>query len=366
MQMRAAVSRAAGADFTLESAALEDPRDDELLVQIKGVGLCHTDLLARDGFIPIPYPSVLGHEGAGIVLKVGSAVKSIRTGDHVVLTFASCGHCRRCDRMERPYCESAAPMNYGGARPDGSKSISVRDEAVSSHFFCQSSFASMALARESNAIVVDRALPIEMLGPLGCGVQTGAGAIMNTLACEEGSSVLITGGGSLGLSAVLAARLQGCKTIIVSEPHATRRALALELGATHALDPAAGALAAAVRAIAPAGLDYAFDTTGLSVVVADAMASLGVRGTLAIAGVPPKPDSVLPVPMLPLIGMGQTVKGVVEGDSEPKTFIPKLIELYRGGRFPFDKLVTIYPLEKINEAVADHHAARCVKAVLVP
>jgi aryl-alcohol dehydrogenase len=366
MQMKAAVSRGSGQDFSIENVALEDPRDDEILVEIKGVGLCHTDLLARDGFIPIAYPSVLGHEGAGVVRKVGAGVKSIRAGDHVVLTFASCGHCRRCDRAERPYCESGPPLNYGGSRPDGTTSMTVGQERVSSHFFGQSSFASMALAYESNAIVVDKALPLELLGPLGCGVQTGAGAVMNTLGCEAGSSLLITGGGSLGLTAVLAARLQGCATIIVSEPHAARRALALELGATHAIDPAEGNVAAAVRAIAAAGVDYAFDTTGLSAVVGDALASLGVRGVLAIAGVPPKPDSVLPVPILPLIGMGQTVKGVVEGDSEPKTFIPKLIELYRAGRFPFDKLVKIYPLDRINDAVADHHAARCVKAVLVP
>lgn len=366
MEIIAAVSREAGRAFSLETVTLEAPRDDEILVRVAGVGLCHSDLLARDGVIPISQPAVLGHEGAGEVVAVGPKVRSIKVGDHVVLTFASCGHCRRCDHADPAYCEQAGALNYSGGRPDGSKAISSGGEAISSHFFGQSSFGSMALAYESNAIVVDRDLPIEIMGPLGCGVQTGAGAVMNTLACEAGSSLLVTGGGSLGLSAVLAAIVQGCATIIVSEPHAARRALALELGATHAIDPVAEDLTEAVRRIVPAGVDYAFDTTGMAKVAGSALAALGARGTLVIAGVPPTPDSAVAVPILPLVGMGQTVKGVVEGDSEPAIFIPRLIALYREGRFPFDRLVKTYPFDQINAAVDDHHSARCVKAVLVP
>jgi aryl-alcohol dehydrogenase len=364
--IRAAVARGAGNPFSIETLSLEQPRDDEILVKIAGVGLCHTDLVIREGFIPFPQPAVLGHEGSGEVVAVGAAVTSLVPGDHVVLSFAACGHCRHCDRSDPAYCEHTGALNYSGARADGSSALSKGDERVAGHFFGQSSFASMAIAYASNAIKVDADLPIALLGPLGCGVQTGAGAVINTLACREGSSLLVTGGGSVGLSAVLAAVAQRCAQIIVSEPQAGRRALALELGATHAIDPLAEDLAGAVRAILPAGVDYAFDATGMPKVLASAVAALGVRGTLAIAGVPPAHDAALSVPVLPLVSMGQTVKGLIEGDSVPAIFIPQLIALYRAGRFPFDKLIKTYPLDAINEAIVDHHAGKCVKAVLVP
>lgn len=367
MEIKAAISRGAGQPFSVETVMLEEPRNDEILVRVAGVGLCHSDLLARDAIIPIPQPSLLGHEGAGVVVAVGAAVSSIKKDDHVVLTFASCGSCRQCDNDDLAYCAHSGPLNYSGGRPDGSKAVRTRDgEAVSSHFFGQSSFGSMALAYESNAIVIDRDLPIEIMGPLGCGVQTGAGAIMNTLNCVPGSSLLILGGGSLGLSALLAAVVQGCATIIVSELHAERRALALELGATHVIDPGSEDVTEAVRAVLPAGIDYAFDTTGIASVAGQAVTSLGMRGKLAIAGVPMNPESHVGVPILPLVGMGQTVMGVVEGDSQPATFIPKLVALYRKGKFPFDRFVKTYSLDQINDAISDHTQGHCVKAVLIP
>jgi aryl-alcohol dehydrogenase len=366
MDIKAAVARGAEKPFSIETLSLEQPRDDEIVVKIAGVGLCHTDLVIRQGFIPFPQPAVLGHEGSGEVVAVGAGVTSLVPGDHVVLSFAACGHCRHCDHADPAYCEHTGALNYSGARLDGSAALRNGDERVASHFFGQSSFASMAIAYERNAIKVDADLPLELLGPLGCGIQTGAGAVINTLACRAGSSLLVTGGGSVGLSAVLAAVAQGCAQIIVSEPQAGRRALALELGATHVIDPLAEDVAAAVRAILPGGVDYAFDATGMPQVLGGVMGALGVRGTLAIAGVPPAPDAILPVPILPLVSMGQTVKGLIEGDSQPDLFIPQLIALYRAGRFPFDKLIKTYPLDAINEAIEQHHAGKCVKAVLVP
>ena len=367
MKIKAAVSRQAESAFTIEDVTLDAPRENEILVRIAGVGLCHTDLLARDMVLPIQQPSVLGHEGSGVVEAVGSAIKSVKPGDHVVLTFAHCGNCRRCQDHDPACCAQMPVLNCSGGRFDGSKALhGVDGEAISSHFFGQSSFGSMALACESSVIPIDRDVPIEIMGPLGCGVQTGAGAIMNTLACANGSSLLVLGGGSLGLSAVLAAVVQGCATIIVSEPHAARRALALELGATHVIDPAAQDLATAVRDIMPRGVDYAFDTTGVAKVVGAALTAMGVRGKMVIAGVPVDPASELGVPMLPMVSMGQTVVGIIAGDSEPAHFIPHLVALYRKGQLPFDRLITRYPLHQINEAVADHSSGRCVKAVLIP
>jgi aryl-alcohol dehydrogenase len=366
MQVSAAVCRAPGADFSIEDLTLEDPRDDEMLVKIAGVGLCHSDLLASEGVIPIALPAVFGHEGAGEVVAVGRSVKGAKPGDHVILTFGSCGVCGRCVCGDFAYCDSSAPLNYSGGRRDGSSALHAGKERVSSHFFGPSSFSSMVLSYERNAVVIPGDLPIAVMGPLGCGVQTGAGAIINSLKCHADSSLLITGGGSLGLSAVLAAVIRGCSKIIVVEPHQSRRALALELGATHVIDPATDDLSKAVRDVAPAGVDFAFDSTAIPAVLGAAVASLGMRGSLAMAGVPSNPATAIALPVLPMVGMGQTIRGLVEGDSNPAEFIPYLVSLYREGRFPFDKLVKTYPFEQINQAVADHRGGKCVKAVLLP
>ena len=217
---------------------------------------------------------------------------------------------------------------------------------------------------ERNVVKVPEDFPRELAGPLGCGIQTGAGGIMNSLACEKGSSVLILGGGAVGLSAVMGAAVQNCGTIIVLEPHEGCRKLALELGATHALDPAeAKDLVAAVRAILPAGVDYAFDTTGIPDLLQATMGCLGPHGTFGIVGIAP-PGTPVPGDLMSVVTFGHTIKGIIEGDSDPDVFIPRMIELYRQGKLPFDRLVKTSPLEDINRAVADQHAGKCVKAVL--
>ena len=208
-------------------------------------------------------------------------------------------------------------------------------------------------------------VPLELMGPLGCGVQTGAGGIMRSLACEKGSTLLVLGGGAVGLSAVMGAVIQGCATIIVAEPHEARRKLALELGATHVIDPAASPdLAAAVRAIVPIGVDYAFDTTGIPPVLQATMQALGPHGVFGIVGIAP-PGTPLPGDLMTAVTFGHTVKGIIEGDSDPDVFIPELIEHYRQGRLPFDRLIRTYPLAEINQAIADQHHGDCVKVVLL-
>lgn len=366
MEVYAAVSRSVGTEFIIEKLTLGNPRSDEVLVRIAGVGICHTDLLARDGIIPIARPAVFGHEGAGTVLAIGDKVTRVKPGDKVVLTFGFCGSCAPCQSGEPAYCASSAAINLSGGRLDGSKSLQSDVEEVSSHFVGQSSFADTALAYEQNTILIPDDVPVEIMGPLGCGVQTGAGAIINTLRCEPGKSLLVTGGGSVGLSAVLAAIVQGCSPIIVVEPHDARRALALELGATHAIDPRTADTATAVREIVPTGVDYAFDSTANSAVIGTAASALAMRGRLALAGVPSDPAAMISLPVLPMVAMGQSVIGVVEGDSNPSILIPYLISLYQAGRFPLDRLITTYFLSDINQAVADQHEGRCVKAVLIP
>lgn len=365
-QAFAAVARTPGGRWDIEDIMLEDPRPGEILVRIAGVGLCHTDLAFGGSLQIMKAPAVLGHEGSGIVERVGEGVSKVRPGDHVVLTFNSCGECPRCDEGRPAYCVRFAQMNYGGCRVDGSRTLCVGEEPASANFFGQSSFASYALANERNTVRVDPALPIELLGPLGCGVQTGVGAVMNSLACPKGSSLLVIGAGAVGLSAVLGAKVQECATILVVEPREERRALALELGATHAIDPASADFATAIREIVPVGVDYAFDTTGRREVIESAMTALAPRATFGLVGIASPADDRLGLSINQLVGAGHIVMGIIEGDSLPDMFIPRMIELYKAGELPFDRLVRRYPLSQINEAIADQHAGRCVKAVMIP
>lgn len=240
---------------------LDDPRDNEILVRVVAVGVCHTDLMFRDA-PHLQNPIVLGHEAAGIVEATGAAVTKVAPGDRVVLTFNSCGSCPNCRSCLPSYCEQAFALNLVGHRPDGSRALHANDTAVSSHFFSQSSFATHALACERNVVKVPDDLPLEILGPLGCGIQTGAGAIMRSLRCEPGSAVAIFGGGAVGLSAVMGAVVRGCDPIVVVEPIAARRALALELGAAHAIDPRVSEVAASIRAIVARGWPTAWTRQG--------------------------------------------------------------------------------------------------------
>lgn len=364
MKITAAVARAPEADFSLEELEIDDPRPDEILVRVVGVGLCHTDLVFKAAQT-IALPAVFGHEGSGIVEKVGSAVTKVAPGDRVAITFRSCGECPRCDAHDAAYCHTMPLLNYAGMRPDGTKALRTGSEEIASHFFGQSSFATHCITYERNVVKVPDSFPLELAGPLGCGIQTGAGGIMRSLACEKGSSLLVLGGGAVGLSAVMGAVVQGCETIIVLEPHEARRKLALELGATHALDPAeATDLPPAIRAIVPAGVDYAFDTTGIPPLLQATMGCLAPKGTLGVVGIAP-PGTPLPGDLMTAVTFGHTVKGIIEGDSDPDVFIPELMELHRQGKLPFDRLVKTYPLSEINHAIADQHAGKCVKVVLL-
>lgn len=359
IEITAAVARPGEKDFSVEQLRLDGPRPDEILVQIAAVGICHTDLSVRDGLKP-GASAVLGHEGAGIVEQVGEAVSRFKPGDRVALSFHSCGSCTCCLDRHPAYCDQFFPLNFGGVRVDGSRTITGDGEPIAGSFFGQSSFASRVLAYERNAVLLPDDMSFEIAAPFGCGVQTGAGAVINSMACREGSSLLILGGGSVGLSAVMAGAVQKCRSVIVVEPHAERRRLALEIGATHAVDPAAGAVVEQVRAIVPGGVDYALDTSGRLDVITLGLEALGARGVLGlVAG-----GGIMNLDLVGLVKAGKSIMGIIEGDSEPELFIPYLMRLQRGGRFPFEKLIKTYPFAEINQAIRDQHAGKCVKAVL--
>jgi aryl-alcohol dehydrogenase len=366
MQISAAVVQEVGAPFTLTEVELQEPAPDEVVVKIAGAGICHTDIAVQHGHLPFPLPGVLGHEGSGTVVAVGEHVTTVAVGDHVAISFNSCAACPRCTKGEPAYCHNFLEYNFSGMRPDGSSGLAAYGTKLGSNFFGQSSLATHALAHERNVVKLPPGAPVELVGPLGCGIQTGAGAVLNSLDVQPGSTVVVAGAGAVGLSAVMAAVVRGAAAIIAVDLHESRRALATELGATHAADPKAGPLADQIREIAPAGADYAVDTTAVTPVVEQLLASLGMRGMLGLIGVPADPQAVFSIGLFqpPLLGL--TIRGIVEGDSDPQTFIPYLLALHHQGKFPFDKLITTMPLAQINEAVEAQHRGEVLKAVLTP
>ncbi len=365
LQAKAAVVRGVGGPFSIETVSVAAPRADEVLVRMVGTGICHTDLVCRDGF-PVPMPIVLGHEGSGVVEAVGEGVTTIKPGDHVVLSFDSCNHCRNCEKSQPAYCMSFLPHNFSGLRvSDGSSPLSKDGEQINASFFGQSSFATYAISRERNTVVVDKALPLEILGPLGCGVLTGAGAAVNSLGVSKGDSLAIFGGGAVGLSALLGARAVEAGTVIVVEPNAGRRALALELGATAVIDPKAESdVLARIKELSGGGVNYAIDTTAIPSVAGTALEALLPLGMLGMVGVP-APDAMLPASMMSMLVRGVGAKYIVEGDADPKEFIPRMAAWYLDGKFPFDRLIKKYPFEQINEAAKATETGEVIKPVLI-
>ena len=363
MQITAAVTRSAAEPFSLETLRIEAPRAGEVLVRVVATGVCHTDMVMRDQHLPTPQPVVLGHEGAGVVERVGAGVTKVAPGDHVVMTFNSCGRCPSCADHAPTYCHEFFPRNFMGAREDGSSGLSRDGETIHANIFGQSSFATHALCHERNAVKVDKAAPLEILGPLGCGVMTGAGAVMNALKVPAGRSLVVFGAGAVGLSAVLAAKAIGAGPIIAVDINPERLVLALELGADHALNGAEGGVVEKILAITGTGARFSIDTTANLKVMRQAVDCLGARGVCGLVGASRMGDE-LPLDAVSVMSGGKVVRGVVEGDADPDVFIPELIALHQAGRFPFDRLIRFYPLADIGQAVADGEAGRVIKPVV--
>lgn len=363
MKITAAVAREIHAPLVLETLDLEDPRDDEILVRVVATGICHTDLVVRDGLLPTPQPVVLGHEGAGIVMRVGSRVKKVVPGDHVVMTFNSCGGCPSCADHEPAYCYEFFPRNFFAVRADGTSALSRDGELVHGNFFGQSSFATHALCHEQNVVRVPLQASLETMGPLACGVQTGAGAVLNALKVTRGSSFAVFGTGSVGLSAVMAAKVAGATTIIAVDTNDDRLALAREVGATHTVNPAVVNACEEILNTTIAGVNFALDTTGLAEVIRNAVLCLAPRGVCGILGASPL-GSEIRLDEVHFMSGGRRLMGIVEGSSEPDVFIPYLVDLHAQGLFPFDRMITFYPFDKINEAIADSENGLAIKPIV--
>ena len=361
---QAAVVESGGSPFSLVDVELDEPRADEVLVRMTAAGLCHTDLGVASGGLPFPLPGVLGHEGAGVVERVGSAVTTVAPGDHVLLSFTSCGSCGNCRGGHPAYCATWLPDNLlGGARRDGSATISRGGEAIGSHFFGQSSFARHAIADERSVVKVGPGTPLETIAPLGCGVQTGVGAVWNVLKPGPGSTVVVAGAGAVGLSAVMAAALTPALRIVAVDVVPHRLDLARKLGATHVVDASTEDLPARVAEITGgSGSDGVIETTGNVQVLRQSVDSLAARGTVVVVGAPPFGTEV-GLEVNGLLG-GKHVVGITLGDSETQTFIPVLAEMVADGRLPVSELITTYDFADIEQAVADVKNGMTIKPVL--
>ncbi|MBA9005847.1 NAD(P)-dependent alcohol dehydrogenase [Thermomonospora cellulosilytica] len=363
MRIKAAVLRAHDAPHRIEEVELAAPGPGEVLVRIAGAGLCRTDLLPRVPGFPAAPPIVCGHEGAGVVEEVGPEVGRLEPGDHVVLSYDSCRSCADCLWGRPAHCETFFSRNLTGTGVDGPGPM--RDERgapVAARWFGQSSWATHSLVAARNTVKVDRDLPVELLGPLSCGIQTGAGAVLHTFNVTFGSSVIVCGMGSAGLGAVMAARVAGADTIVAVDADPDRLDLARGLGATHGFDGAREDLPALLLEATGGGAQYALDTTGLPSMISIAVHALRPGGTCGLVGAQ-QGDLVLDSEALTA---GRTLTGIVGGDTVPQVFIPQLIRLWRQGRFPFERLITAFPLEEIDRAEEAVLKGEVVKPLLVP
>ena len=363
MRMRAAVSRSGQPAPVIESVELEEPRAHELLVRVVAAGICHTDLRAHQGgILPTPHPVVLGHEGAGIVERVGTAVTALQPGDAVVLSGSSCGGCPSCRRGLPSYCDQGWRRIFSGRRLDGSSPVSSSpgQEVLNASFFGQSSFAEYAIVEERSAVRVPRHVPVGTLAPMGCGIITGAGAVLRSMRWETGLSLVVFGVGGVGMSAVMAAKLAGASRIIAVDQHQSRLDLAVEVGATHALQ-AGPDVVGKIKQILPRGVDRTLNTTTVAAVFDQAVECLAPTGIAAFVSAPRGPWAPN---MMGLLNGGKTLKAIQGGDADPQQLIPFLVEQWELGRFPFDRMIRRYPFEAIAEAFADCASGAAIKPVL--
>jgi aryl-alcohol dehydrogenase len=364
MEITAAVVPEKFKDFEIRKVSLNDPRPDEVVVRVAASGMCQTDLHARDGYYPtLRYPAVFGHEGAGTVVAVGSAVRKVAPGDHVVMSFPWCGECANCRAQALSYCLDARKLKSSGTRADGSTLMCVGDDPVYSAFFQQSSFGDHAISNERFVVKVRSDAPLDRLGPFACSIQTGAGAVLNAMRPRPGDSCVVFGVGAVGLSGLMAAKYAGCDPLIAVDVHDSRLALARELGATHVINHSGGTdVTAEIKRITGAGARFSLETSALPAVFREAVECLMPVGTCVLVGTARSGTEV--TLQMPVVQNGRTVRGVIQGDSRPDEFIPKLVDLMMAGKLPAERMMTFYELADINRAAKDSTEGRTIKPVL--
>lgn len=363
MQITAAVAHERFGPFRIEQLELTDPRPDELLVKIVASGMCQTDQHGRDGFYNTPLPAVFGHEGAGVVAAVGKAVTQFAPGDHVVISYPWCGTCPNCRRQMESHCQQSFGLKMSGTRPDGSILHSKDGKPVYSAFFQQSSFGTYTIANERFAVKVRKDAPLELLGPFACSGQTGAGAVLNTMQPRAGDAFAVFGVGAVGLSGLMAAKIAGCDPIIAVDVHEPRLKLARELGATHTINHTGRTdVVAEIQKITGDGVRFSLETSALPAVFREAVEALMPAGTCVLLGSARKGTEV--TLEMPFLQNGRVVHGVIQGESHPQEFIPRLVDYLVQGKMPVERMITFYALADINKAATDSNEGRTIKPVL--
>ena len=366
MRTQAAVLPAVGEPLVVMEVELAAPGADEVTVRIEASGVCHSDWNAVTGASATPLPAVLGHEGSGVVEEVGTAVTGISPGDSVVLSWLpACGTCRACLRGRPTLCEVATRQMAAGSLPGGGFRLSHSGGRLH-HYSYLSTFAGHAVVNERSCIPLPAGTDTDIAALVGCAVTTGIGAVINRARIEPGCSVAVFGAGGVGLSAIMGARLAGAETIIAVEPSVSRRALALELGATQALDGQDPALAEALLEHSHGGVDYAFEAAGLPALLELAFSVTRPGGMIVAIGVPPDGSAVsLPAPQL--VRSEKVITGTFYGSARPALDMPMILRLHAQGRLPLEKLVgRRYRLAEVNEAFADMRAGASARGVLKP
>jgi len=367
MKVAAAVCYEPNAPLQLEEVTLrEELQAHEVLVRVVASGVCHTDILARDvsADIPLmPRPSILGHEGSGIVDRIGSSVSAVSPGDHVIMSYHYDGDCSACAKGLNPYCTNYQEYNLVGTSASGLPVHTTR-RGPASIFHQQSSFASYTICTDHNLHKVDTTYPLEKLGPLGCGFLTGAGGVINALQPEPGSSIVLFGLGAVGLSALAMARKRGCGRIIGIDLHKNRLKLALEMGATDVIDARSEDAVARVLELLPAGADYVFEATGITTVISNASEVLGVGGYCLLCGGVSDPNAKSEFTPMTFLS-NRHIHGTRMGHRDPDKTIKAVLSLVHEGYLPLDRLIRIYELKEINRAIADAESGEVIKPVIL-
>ncbi|GAM88901.1 hypothetical protein ANO11243_069350 [Dothideomycetidae sp. 11243] len=355
-------------DLTLTA----DIEDNEVVVQMVAGGVCHTDILHGSippGYPMAAYPRVLGHEGSGYVRKVGNAVKSVSVGDPVLLSFSSCGSCSMCNSKKWSYCYSFGDLNVG----DKPTFTDSGGKPVIGRYFGQSSFASFSVVRESSLVnvrdLISDKKELELSAPLGCGMQTGAAAVINVAKVTEQDVVVVSGMGGVGLSAIMAAAMSKARMIVGVDRVESRLQLAKELGATHTVNSAkledGKTLVESIMAVCEGEGPHVFlEATGVPEVIKASIQAVRQGGAVYQIGVAP-PDFNLEIPSMYFMVQGKTYRGVMVGDALPKKFVPQMIGWYREGKFPIDRLITHVPAREFQRALKGMHDGSIVKPVLL-
>jgi len=362
--MRAALFQEPGKALEIQEIEIGDPGPGEVKVAVKHCGCCHSDLSIIDGSFPAPLPIVLGHEASGVVEEVGAGVTSLSPGDHVVLTpVPPCGTCYWCVRGEASSCVNATAI-MTNQLPDGTTRLSRGDEVVYRGVGV-GGFAEHVITQSTGAVKIPFEVPLDVACVVGCAVQTGVGAVLNTAQVEEGATVLVMGLGGIGLAVVQGARLAGASRIIVSDPVSARREVASALGATDFIDPTEEDVVLKSRELTEVGVDYAFEAAGRAELASAGVNAVRNRGTVVCVGAPPVTESIQVAPAALFVISEKKIMGCTLGGSNSLHEIPRLIGLYQAGRLDLEALITAHrPLAEINEAMDDLKASRGIRTVL--